>query len=98
MPYVATMEWLPPASADVVHVAIPVAGFTATGVEHAAIALPLSVKVTEPESWTVPLMGVIVAVRVTDVFTTVVADDVVKLVLLVIGVTTCVNVFDVLFR
>ena len=59
------MECEPPFSAEVVHVATPVAGVIAMALQL-VIALPLSVKSTEPERGTLPLDGATVAVKVTD--------------------------------
>lgn len=66
MPYTALITCEVRVNALVVHVAWPFAGFTPTAVGHAAMGFPLSVNVTEPESFTAFEKGVTVAVNVTD--------------------------------
>jgi hypothetical protein len=58
------MVWEPNVRVVVVQVATPVAGSTAA--EHPEMTAPLSVKVTVPASFTGPVIGVTVAVNVTD--------------------------------
>lgn len=89
------MECEPPLSEEVAHVAMPVAGVTATALQP-LIVLPLSVNPTEPERATAPLDGEMVAVKVTTWLTAEGLAEDERVVVVEAVLTVCATAEDVL--